>query len=77
MLDIIRSYFKDEKYYLVVFSDGIYIKNYDNILSLDDHEIIISIDSEIYKIKGSKFILSKTVGRELMINGVIESIDKK
>lgn len=76
MLDIIRSYFKDEKYYIVMFNDGIYIKNYNNILSLNDQELIFSIDEDLYKIKGKNFILSKTANHELMINGKIESIDK-
>lgn len=76
MLDIIRSYFKDEKYYIVMFNDGVYIKNYNNILSLSEDELLININDIIYKIKGKNFILSKTVGRELTVNGSIESIGK-
>ncbi len=76
MLDIIRSYFKDEKYYIVMFNDGVYIKNYNNILSLTEDELLININDVIYKIKGKNFILSKTVGRELTVNGSIESIEK-
>lgn len=76
MLDIIRSYFKDEKYYIVLFTDGVYIKNYNNILSLNDTEALINMGDFIYKIKGKGFILSKTIGKELTINGKIESIDK-
>ena len=76
MFDIIRSYFKDEKYYVVLFNDGIYIKNYNNILSLTDNEVLVNINDSIYKIKGKNFILSKTVGHELVVNGNIESIDK-
>ena len=60
MFDIIRSYFKDEKYYVVLFNDGIYIKNYNNILSLTDNEVLVNINDSIYKIKGKNFILSKT-----------------
>ena len=76
MFDIIRSYFKDEKYYVVLFNDGIYIKNYNNILSLTENEILVNIIESIYKIKGKHFVLSKTVGHELVVNGCIESIDK-
>lgn len=76
MFDIIRSYFKDEKYYVVLFNDGIYIKNYNNILSLTDNEVLVNINESIYKIKGKNFILSKTIGHELVVNGNIESIDK-
>lgn len=76
MFDIIRSYFKDEKYYVVLFNDGIYIKNYNNILSLTENEILVNINESIYRIKGKHFVLSKTVGHELVVNGCIESIDK-
>ena len=76
MFDIIRSYFKGEKYYVVLFNDGIYIKNYNNILSLTENEILVNINESIYKIKGKHFVLSKTVGHELVVNGCIESIDK-
>lgn len=76
MLDIIRSYFKDEKYYIVMFNDGVYIKNYNNILSLTEDELLININEVLYRIKGKNFILSKTVGKELTVNGSIESIEK-
>lgn len=76
MLDIIRSYFKDEKYYIVMFNDGVYIKNYNNILSLTEDELLININDILYRIKGKNFILSKTVGKELTVNGSIESIEK-
>lgn len=76
MLDIIRSYFKDEKYYIVMFNDGVYIKNYNNILSLTEGELLININEVLYRVKGKNFILSKTVGKELTVNGSIESIEK-
>jgi len=76
MLDIIRSYFKDEKYYIVMFNDGVYIKNYNNILSLTEDELLININEILYRVKGKNFILSKTVGKELTVNGSIESIEK-
>ena len=76
MLDIIRSYFKDEKYYIVMFNDGVYIKNYNNILSLTEDELLININEILYRVKGKYFILSKTVGKELTVNGSIESIEK-
>ena len=77
MLDIIRSYFKDEKYYIVMFNDGVYIKNYNNILSLTEDELLININEILYRVKGKNFILSKTVGKELTVNGSIESIEKR
>lgn len=59
-----------------MFNDGVYIKNYNNILSLTEDELLININEILYRVKGKNFILSKTVGKELTVNGSIESIEK-
>lgn len=76
MFDIIRSYISKEDYYLIILSNGIYIKNYQKIIGINDDEIIIGIDNTIYKIKGSKFVLTKSIAQELMIRGTVESVNR-
>lgn len=76
MFDIIRSYISKEDYYLIILSNGIYIKNYQKIIGINDDEIIIEIDNTIYKIKGSKFVLTKSIAQELMIRGTVESVNR-
>ncbi|MDE5631152.1 MAG: hypothetical protein K2I70_06095 [Bacilli bacterium] len=74
MFDIIRSYIAKEDYYLIILSNGIYVKNYQKLIGIKDDEVLIEIDKNIYKIKGSNFILTKSIEREVMIKGLVESV---
>lgn len=74
MLDIIKSYFKKENYYLIFTSNSIHIKNYKKIINIDESEVIIEISNKIVKIKGNNLTLKKTIGKDATINGLIESV---
>jgi len=74
MFDIIRSYIAKEDYYLIILNSGIYIKNYQKLIGIKEDEIIIEIGENLYKIKGSNFILTKSIDKELMIKGCVESV---
>lgn len=76
MFDIIRSYISKEDYYLIILSNGIYIKNYQKLIGITNDEVIIEINNNIYKIKGSNFILTKSIEHELMIKGIVESVSR-
>ena len=76
MFDIIRSYIDKEKYYIIILSNGLYIKNYQKLININAEEIILEIDQSIYKIKGSNFILTKSIDKELMIKGSVESVNR-
>ncbi len=76
MLDIIKSYISNEKFYIIIMDSAIYIKNYSKIINIADDEIIIEISGTLYKIKGSSFSLTKSINRELEIKGYVESVDK-
>ncbi len=76
MFDIIRSYIDKEKYYIIILSNGLYIKNYQKLININATEIILEIDKNIYKIKGSNFILTKSIDKELMIKGSVESVNR-
>lgn len=74
MLDIIKSYFKKEKYYVILTQTSIHIKNYNKIINIDECEVIIEISNKRIKIKGSNLSLKKTIGRDALISGDIESV---
>lgn len=74
MLDIIRSYFKKENYYLILTSSSIYIKNYKRIINIDESEVVVEIGNKILKLKGSSLSLKKTIGKDASISGIIESV---
>lgn len=76
MFDIIRSYIDSESFYLIILKNGIYIKNYEKLLGINEDEIMLELDNKLYKIKGSNFILTKSIDRELMIKGIVESVNR-
>lgn len=76
MFDIIKSYISNEEFYIIILKNGVYLKNYNKIIGIDDDEVIIEIDNHIYKIKGHGFILTKTIGKELSIKGYVESVNR-
>lgn len=76
MFDIIRSYIDKEEYYIIILKNGIYIKNYNKLLGITNNEIILEIDNQLFKIKGSNFILTKSIDKEVMIKGLVESVNR-
>lgn len=76
MFDIIRSYLDKESFYLLILKDGLYIKNYEKLLGITEGEVMLQIASNLYQIKGSHLILTKSIDQELMIKGSIESVNR-
>lgn len=74
MFDIIRSYISKEDYYIIILDNGLYVKNYQKLIGINDNEIMMEINNKIYKIKGSNFILTKSINQEIMIRGKVESV---
>lgn len=74
MLDIIKSYFSKEDYYLIVTNNNLYIKNYTKIIDINDKEILVKINNRIIKINGENLTLIKIISKDLSIKGSIESV---
>ena len=75
MIDTIKNYFFDNDYYIILLDDGIYIKNYNKIISSLNNEIIININNKIYKIKGNKIKIKRCIDHDIEFSGTIESIN--
>lgn len=74
MLDILKSYFKKEKFYIIITNNSLYIKNYKRLINIDENEVLVELMSNIMKVNGNNLILKRTVGKDLVINGNIESV---
>ena len=74
MLDIIKSYFNKEDFYLIITNNNLYIKNYNKIINIEPTEILININDQLLKVTGQHLILKKIVSNDLAINGKIESV---
>ena len=74
MLDIIKSYFSKEDFYLIITNNNLYIKNYDKVINIEPTEILININNQLLKVIGKDLILKRIVSKDLAINGKIESV---
>lgn len=74
MLDIIKSYFNKEEYYIILTYNNLYIKNYTKVIDIAEQEILIDIQGKIIKITGHELTLIKIVSNDLSIKGFIESV---
>ncbi|MCH5166460.1 MAG: YabP/YqfC family sporulation protein [Erysipelotrichales bacterium] len=74
MLDIIKSYFNKEDFYLIITNSNLYIKNYNKIINIEPTEIIININEQLLKINGQNLTLKRIVSKDLVVNGTIESV---
>lgn len=74
MLEIIKSYLKNEHYYIILTEKSLLIKNYKKIINITDSEVIIELQGKTTKIKGKNLSLKKSIGKDLEIKGIIESV---
>lgn len=74
MLDIIKSYFSKEDYYIIVTNNNLYIKNYSKVIDINESEALINIHDRILKITGKNLTLIKIISKDLSIKGHIESV---
>lgn len=76
MIETLRSYIDNKEFYILVTKQFIYIKNYTNITSITNEEILFSINKNYYKISGNNLSLKRSENKELIISGTLESINK-
>ena len=74
MIDTIRSYLDKTSYYIITTNNMIYIKNYTNLISITEREIIFNINDKKYIITGTNLVLKRHLNKEMIINGNLESI---
>lgn len=74
MLDVINNALKNNDYYIVFYSNKVYIYNYQEIISFNSAIILIRLTNNLrIKIKGKGLLIIKMVFKELLISGNIES----
>lgn len=76
LIETLKTYLNKEEYYFIITSNYLYIKNYTNFLSMNENEILLNIKTNNYRIKGKELTLKRSENKELLIYGVIESINR-
>lgn len=75
MLDVFRNSFKNNKYYICLYDNNIYIYNYIEILTFTNEIIIIRLNNQNVKIKGSDLTIRKMEYNEILISGQINGVN--
>ena len=76
MLDIFKSYLKKEEYYVILYSNYIYIYNYNEIKKFTDTFICLELNKFTLNIIGNDLLITKMEKNELLIKGNILKVER-
>lgn len=76
MLEILKNYLRGEKYYIILYSNFIYIFNYKEIIKFTDNFISLKLENMKVNIFGNDLLITKLESRELLIKGNILKVEK-
>ncbi len=74
MLDVINNALRNTDFYICLYSNKVYIYNYQEIVSFNHDLIKIKLRNTSIKIIGNKMLIKKMHLHELLIEGEIESV---
>ena len=77
MLEILKNYLRNEEYYIILYSNYVFIYNYEEILCFNSDFISIKIKHILLNIKGDNLLITKLQSKELLIKGNINILEKK
>ena len=75
MINNIRNFINDNEFRLTLFKDMVNVINYSKIISLEENYISIIANEKKILIKGNNLVLKKILDNELLIKGIINSIE--
>ena len=76
MLEIFKSYLKKEEYYIIIYSNYVYIYNYKEIKKFTDKHISLELNKLKVNIHGNDLLITKMETHELLIKGDILKVEK-
>ena len=76
MFEIFKNYLRNEEYYIILYSNFIYIYNYLDIIKFTDTFISLKLNRLKINIYGKDLLITKLETREIMIKGYIEKMEK-
>ena len=71
----IKNFLYDNNNFIAIFDNNIYLYNIKRIISITTEEVIVSFDNKKIKINGKKLCPIKSVTKEILITGNIESVN--
>ena len=76
MLEIFKSYLNKEEYYIIIYSNYIYIYKYLDIIKFTDTFISLKLEKFKINISGSNLLITKLEKNELLIKGIINKVER-
>ncbi len=76
MLEIFKNYLKKEKYYIILYSNYVYVYRYEDIIKFTDKYISLKLENMILNIYGIDLLIVKLEKEELLIKGNINKLEK-
>lgn len=76
MFEIFKSYLKKEDYYVILYSNYIYIFKYLDIIKFTDKYISLKLNKIILNIYGYDLLITKMEKDELLIKGNVNKVEK-
>ena len=76
MLEIFKNYLNKENYYIILYSNYIYIYKYIDIVKFTDTFISLKLNSFKLNIYGIDLLITKLENEELSIKGNINKVEK-
>lgn len=75
MIRKVINYIKDSEFKIVYLNNSLNIINYDYILELSENTITLKKEDKIIMIKGEDLRLNRLLEHEVLITGLIKSIE--
>lgn len=76
MFEIFKNYLKKEKYYIILYSNYVYVYRYVDIIKFTDKYISLKLENIILNIYGIDLLIVKLEKEELLIKGNINKLEK-
>lgn len=76
MFEILKNYLRGEEYYIILYSNFIYIYNYKEIIKFTDNFISLKLEQMKVNIYGTNLLITKLESKELLIKGKILKVEK-
>ena len=74
-MDFFQDFLRDNEYQMIINHHGLYIKNYQKLITLEESSITILSYHKKISIYGEKLSLKKILDHELFIEGTIHRIE--
>lgn len=76
MLEIFKNYLRGEEYYIILYSNYVYVFNYKEIKKFTDKYISLLFDKMKVDIYGYDLLITKMEKKELLIRGNVLKVEK-